>query len=408
MSLVRRLSRGAGIQAAGSREVVERLFGGMLEHDEERKLSVSGERALTLPAVFKAIRLFSEPAGAMPLIPYKRLANGSRERATSHPSWELLHNKPNPGQDAIPFWTLIFLNLASWGKAFIGKEFIGSQVVALHSLEPWRVWVERRGDGSLIFHENRIGGGSREWTQAELVYIQLFTINGYFALSPIALARETLELAMAMRRHGVNTFDEAAIPAGALQTDQEIRDPAVRDRMRKEWKERHQRKRDIAILDSGAKFQTITMPFDDAQFVELHGATRTDIADFFNLPASLLSGSTGDSLTYKNRQDDVQHFLTFTLQNPLSKVEQALSNDRDLFPQVNTYFCEFLRESLLQPNTAARSTYYRLALDPVTGWMNREEVRERENLPHEDNPPQPPADEQPATPDTPPSRKEDV
>jgi HK97 family phage portal protein len=344
---------------------------------------VSPDRALTLGAVYRAIRLFSETPGAFPLIPYKRLPDESRERATSHSSYELLHDRPNPGQDAVTFWTLFFNHLASWGKGFIGKEFVGNRVVALHILDPWRVRVERLADGSLLFHENRAGGGSRTWTQRDLLYVMLFTTNGYTGLSPIGLARETLKLGLAMRKHGVNTFDEAAVPAGALQTDQEIKDKDVRDRMRKEWKERHQGRRDIAILDAGAKFETYSMPFEDLQFVELAASNRTDIADFFNMPASLLGGKTGDSWTYGNRQDDMQQFLTFTLQNPLSKVEQALSNDRDLFPQVNTYFCEFLRDSLLQPNTQARATYYRLALDPNTGWMQRSEVRARENLPTE-------------------------
>jgi HK97 family phage portal protein len=408
VSFVGRVRRGAGLHAADSREVVERLFGGMLEADGGEPWRFSHERSLTLPAVFKAVRLFSEPSGAMPLFPYRRLEDGSRERATSHPSYQLLHDKPNPGQDAVAFWTLIFLHLATWGKAFVGKEFVGGRVTALHALEPWRVWIERRGDGSLIFHENQVGGGSREWTQAEVLYIPLFTLNGYFALSPIGLGRETMEMGAAMRRHGLTTFDESAIPAGAISTEQEIKDPDARERIRAEWKERHQRKRDIAILDAGAEFKTYTMPFDDMQFVELSGANRTDIADFFNIPASMLSGKTADSLTYGNRQDDVQQFLTFTLHNPLRKVEQALSNDRDLFPQVNTFFCEFERTSLLQPNTAARAAYYRLALDPKTGWMNRAEVRALENLPTEIYPPTTPAEEEPATPDTPPTRKEEV
>jgi len=384
VGLVGRLARGAGIQAnVGGGAVVERLFEGMYEEGDGFSGPISVEKSLTLPAVFKAIRLSSETPGSMPLIPYRRLEDGSSERATSHPSYSLLHDKPNPGQDAVQFWTLYFNHLASWGKAFIGKEFVGSRVVALHILDPWRVRIERRGDGSLLFHETRSTGGPKIWSQAELIYVPLFTIDGYTGLSPIGLARETLQLGLSMRRHGVNTFDEGAIPAGALQTDQEIKDPDVRDRMRKEWKERHQRKRDIAILDAGAKFETFTMPFEDVQFVELHASNRADVADFFNMPASLLGGKTGDSLTYGNRQDDMQAFLTFTLQNPLKKVEQALSNDRDLFPQANTFFCEFLRDGLLQPNAQQRATYYRLALDPKSGWMHRSEVRDKENLPTE-------------------------
>lgn len=400
MSFLGRVVRGAGVQAADSKEVVERLFGGMLEPSDSIG-PISPQRALTLGAVYRAIRLFSETPGALPFISYRRLPDGSRERATTHPAYELLHDRPNPGQNAVTFWTLFFNHLASWGKGFIGKEFVGNRVVALHILDPWRVRVERLSDGSLLFHENRVGGGTRTWSQRDLLYVMLFTVDGFTGLSPIGLARETLKFGMAMRKHGVNTFDEAAIPAGSLQTDQEIKDPDVRDRMRKEWKERHRGKRDIAILDAGAKFETYSIPFEDLQFVELAASNRADIADFFNMPPSLLGGKTGDSLTYGNRQDDMQSLLTFTLQNPMVKVEQAISNDRDLFPQVNTFFSEFLRDGLLQPNSQARATYYRLALDPKTGWMQRSEVRSRENLPTETDLPQPGPPAKPAPEDIP-------
>lgn len=383
MSLVGRVVRGAGLQAEalGSNVVVEQLFGGVEEADGARHVSV--ERAVGLPAVFRAIRLFSETCGAMPLITYRRGADDDRQRARQHPSYSLLHDQPNPSQDAVTFWTLIFNHMTSWGRVIIGKEMVGTRVVALHALRPDQVRIERLANGRLLFHEQR-SSGMRTWTDREVLYSMLFTLDGLNGLSPIGLARETLGLAIDMRKHGSKLFRDSAIPAGALSVEKEIRDPDVRSRMRAEWKARHQGKRDIAILDAGAKFQAITMPLDDAQFVELWGATRTDVADFFNMPASLLTGKTGDSLTYGNRESDMRQFLTFTLHNPLKKIETALSNDRDLFPQVNTFFSEFNREGLLQPDSQARGTYYRLALDPKFGWMRRDEVRSRENLPAED------------------------
>jgi HK97 family phage portal protein len=382
VSFVSRVVRGAGIQASGGREIVERLFEGMVD-DSSSKGPISVERSLTLGAVFKALRLFSETPGAMPLFPYRRDGDAS-ERATSHSAYGLLHDKPNPGEDAVPFWTAAFLHLGSWGKLFIGKEKVGNRVVGLHRLDPWRVSVDRLPNGGLLFKESRREGGTTTWSQQDVIYVPLFTLDGVNGLSPIGLARETVRLGLNMRDHGVRTFDESAIPAGSLNTKEVIKEKGVRDRMRKEFKERHQGKRDIAILDAGAEFKTYTLPFDDVQFVQLHASTKADVADYFNMPASLLGGKTADSMTYGNRQDDVQQFLTYTLHNPLRKVEQALSNDRDLFPQPNTFFAEFLREGLLQPTPVQKAAYYRQALDPKTGWMTRAEVRGKENLPREE------------------------
>lgn len=387
MGIAANLARGIGLKPrAQSSTVIEHLFEGMLQTDSESGEIVSVERSVGLPAVFKAIRLFSETAGALPLITYRRQAE-ERERDLDHPTYELLHEGPNSDLSAVEFWTALLAHFAGWGRIFIGKEFDGrGRVTALHPIEPKRVQVERLAGGALVFHESLDTGLMRTWSRQELIYVRLFTLDGVHGLSPIGLQRETIGLGLAMRKHGARFFRDAAIPAGALSVKEEIKDPKVRDRMREEWKARHLGRRDIAILDAGAEFKPITIPIKDAQFVELWGATKADIADVFNMPASLLGAPTGDSLTYGNRESDMQQFLTFTLHNPLRKVEQALTRDRDLFPRPNgqTHFCEFLREELLQPDSKARAAFYRLALDPKTGWMRREEVRRRENLPAED------------------------
>ena len=383
MSALGRALRGAGLRERSGEVMVEKLFDGMFEPSTESGEVVTIDKSLTLPAVFRAIRLISESGGALPLVTYRKSADGeSRDRAATHPAYGLLHDKPNPGMDAVEFWTMVLAHFAGWGKLFIGKEFAGNRVVALHAIHPKNVKVERRKDGSLIFRERRNGGLSEKvWSQGEVIYSRLFTLDGIDGISPIGMQRETMGLGLAMRKHGARFFNDSAIPSGALSVEQEIKDPDVRDRLRKEWKARHQGRRDIAILDAGAKFETISVPLKDAQYVELAGLGRADVADAFNMPASLLNGQTGDSLTYGNRADDVLQFLTFTLHNPLRKLEQALGNDRDLFPQTNTFFTEFLREDLLRPDSLSRARFYTLALNQNSGWMERDEVRQRENLP---------------------------
>lgn len=394
MSLAERIARGAGLEprASGMGMIVEKLFGGMLETESEAGEHVSVNKAIGLPAVFKAIRIISETAGALPFVTYEDRRDGERERAVDHPSYALLHEEPNLDMTAVEFWTLAMTQLQGWGRLFIGKEFDGrGRVSALHPVEPKSMTVERRIGGQLVFYESRANGRVREWSNGEMIYVRLFTLDGVNGLSPIGVQRETMGFALAMRKHGARFFRDAAIPAGALSVPDEIKDADVRKRMKAEWREAHQGKRDIALLDNGASFKTISVPLEDAQFVELWGASKADVADAFNMPPSLLGAAkTSDSLTYGNRESDMQVFLTFTLHNPLKKMEQALTRDRDIYPRPSgrrTHFCEVLREDLLRPDSKARATFYRLALDPKAGWMRRDEVRRRENLPREDRNP---------------------
>lgn len=386
MSLVKRIARGAGVPAgpetsaaSGGGIVLEKLFGGLVNEKTAAGVPAGVDNAMTLPPVFKAIRLISETMGALPLHTYRRESNNSRTRINDTQTGDLLLRRPNDNQTAVEFWTQAAAHLEGWGSIYIGKTYRGRQVTELHLLEPRLVSVERDSLGRRRYFENRVDG-RREWAAREIIHIRLFTIDGITGLSPIGLQRETIGLSLAMRKQAASLFADGAVPGGILKVKDEIKSKDVRDRLRKEWKDRHQGRRDIAVLDAGAEYQQVSISMADAQYIELIGASRTDIADMFNLPASLLSGNTGDSMTYGNRIGDRQAFMTFTLHNPLKKIEQALLTDRDLFPDRRDY-CEFLREDLMQPDPKGKADIYRLAGDPKFGWMNRDEIRARENLP---------------------------
>jgi phage portal protein BeeE len=60
------------------------------------------------------------------------------------------------------------------------------------------------------------------------------------------------------------------------------------------------------------------------------------------------------------------------------RIERAISNDTDLCPG-NAYVQADL-DGLLRADAATRSEIYTRAVDPITGWMRREEIRNLEEL----------------------------
>ncbi len=381
MSLAARLIRGAGVRAQG-RSISELSPGSLRGFDWGPTSSgelVSVDRALALPAVFAAIRMQAETMGAMPLLVYRK-SGSDRQRSNTHPAYRLLHEQPNETMTAVEFWTLFFSQLVGWGEAFIGKQFAAGQLASLWPIPPWEMTVERRA-GQLIYTHQPGTADPRRFSSQEIIHVRLFTKDGIRGVSPIAVARDAIGVGLAVQQHAGGFFRDAAVPSGALKVKQEIKDREVREALREEWEATHKGRNRIAILDAGAEFQPITIPMRDAQFVAVASLTVSDVARIYNMPASLLKGSTGDSLTYGNRESDAIQFLTFTLTNPLRKTEQALSNDADVFPKNLAFFCEFLVDHLLRADSATRAAFYTQALNPATGWMTRDEVRQRENLP---------------------------
>ena len=62
----------------------------------------------------------------------------------------------------------------------------------------------------------------------------------------------------------------------------------------------------------------------------------------------------------------------------LRRIELAVSNDGDLAFQ--RQYVRFEIDALLRPDSAGRAAFYTAALDPITGWMTRDEVRALEDL----------------------------
>jgi HK97 family phage portal protein len=92
----------------------------------------------------------------------------------------------------------------------------------------------------------------------------------------------------------------------------------------------------------------------------------------------MLGAPTSDSMTYSNVEQESLQFIRYSLTPWLRRIELALSNDRDLAFQ--RQYVRFETDALLRSDAKTRAEVYEKALDPITGWMTRDEVRRLEEL----------------------------
>src|SRR5262249_6655031 len=82
--------------------------------------------------------------------------------------------------------------------------------------------------------------------------------------------------------------------------------------------------------------------------------------------------------TYSNVEGQQLAFAIYSLRPWLITIEQAISADADICP--GGLYVEFLLDAVLRADSLSRAAVYEKALNPVTGWMRRDEVRRLENL----------------------------
>lgn len=342
--------------------------------------TVTPESALATADAYACVRALSDAAASLPLMAYRRTPAG-RERFDG-PVADLL-DRPAPAVTQANLVAQIVAHLNLYGNAYIGKFRNGAErVEQLACLHPARVTPELRG-GLPLYTVTGPKGERSTHGAADVVHVRGLSVDGLVGLSPVRQCRQALGLSSTLTEHAARFFQNDARPSGILKVEHGDAGDVMQD-LKARWEQGHAgmpNAHRVAILAGEVEFLPISMPADDAQFLEQRKLSATEIARIFRVPPWMIGADAGSSMTYSNVESQALAFVTYSLRPWLVLIEQALTADPDLFPP-GTY-AEFLLDALLRADSATRSEVYARALDPITGWLTRAEVRRLENLPAE-------------------------
>jgi HK97 family phage portal protein len=325
---------------------------------------VSPATAMQHSAVWACVDLIGSAISTLPLHAYRR------GELTPLPDLPPLLRQPSATMDTLDFLYAVLQSLLVHGNAYgliVDRAGAGLLPAQVELLDPNRVQVT--AESAVVY---RIDG--QEVDPASIWHVKAFTTAGnVVGLSPIAHARQAVGLGVAAERYAAKFFGESAIPSGVLTSDQDIK-PERADQLKARWRERHAGNRDIAVLGSGARFQAVTIPPEEAQFLETTRANVATIARYFRMQPEMIASESGGSLTYANVEQRALDFLTFTLRPWLVRLETALSA---LLSSTTTV--KFNAAALVRTDLLSRYQAHESAIR--SGWKLRSEVRELEDLP---------------------------
>jgi HK97 family phage portal protein len=168
-------------------------------------------------------------------------------------------------------------------------------------------------------------------------------------------------------------------PAGVLRLGSPEIHPSDEGRQRTlEGLTSEMRPHGLLVVTGDVQYETVARRLDDSQFVEQRRLAAHEIARVFRIPPHMIGAPSADSMTYSNVEQESIEFVRYSLTPWLRRIELALSGDRDLAFQ--RQFVKFEVDGLLRADAKTRAEVYRLALDPIQGWLSRDEVRRLEDL----------------------------
>jgi len=335
--------------------------------------AVTPQAAETLSTVSACVSAISETIGSLPLHLYKRTPEG-RERNTEHSLAKVLHDAPNERQSALEFREMMTASMLLRGNAYAriirGNDGQVKQLIPLH---PDRVRVLELDNGRLGF-EVGTNEKTEKLIQEDVFHLRHRSDDGIVGISPIARSKEVIELALAERNHGVDTFRNGAKLLGILKAPGRL-NPEQRKRVSDSWKQ--YKAGGTPVLDEGMDYSTVSMTLEDAEWIEARKLSVIEVCRMFRVPPVIVQSM--ESANYSNSVELARQFVTMTLKRHLVAWEQAIS--RQLLTEAGRriYFAEHGLEGLLRGDSKTRADFYHAAIGD--GWMTIDEVRQLENLP---------------------------
>ncbi len=344
---------------------------------------VTDRTALQHIAVYACVRVLSEAIAQLPLHVYKYNDKG-KERVLQHPLYFLLHDQPNPEMTSFVFRETLMSHLLIYGNAYAQIIRNGrGDVIGLYPLMPDKMKVDRDEKNRLIYIYSRYDEANPNLKEQgdiifyadEVLHIPGLGFDGLVGYSPIALAKNAIGISIACEDYGASFFGNNANPSGVLEHPGVIKNP---DKLRDAWHRAYggRNAHKVAVLEEGVKFTPISIPNNEAQFLETRKFQIEEIARMYRVPLHMISDL--DHATFSNVEHLSLDFVKYSLDPWIVRWEQSLQKALLSDSEKGRYFIKFNVDGLLRGDYASRMQGYSIGIQ--NGFLCPNDVRELEDM----------------------------
>ena len=304
MSLINRLKgawRGLSAASGGLSDLrhptawVQDTWGGMRT---TAGVAVTPSTSLTVGAYYRAIALVSASVAKMP-VRVVRVIGDRREVVDGHAIARLLSRRPNSETSAWDFTeTMTQWALAHGNALAIIDRDRNANPVDIWQRPPGEIRLMEDsalslGDEMRVYYEwNNLPGSGRNTIlmRDDVLHVKGMG-TGMWGYSVAQFMARTTGESIAQGEHAGAFFGNAARPGGILSHPGPLKAEA-RENLRKSFEALYQGSGNAyktMVLEEGAKWDPLTMPMEDAQFLEQRKFSVTEIARWFGIPPHKLA-----------------------------------------------------------------------------------------------------------------------
>ena len=378
--------------------IFSRLFGSRDKPQNEYRISgfpflfgrtTSGKNvneitAMQTTAVYACVRILAESIAGLPLHVYQYKGNG-KERVPSHPLYFLLHDAPNSEMTSFVFRETLMTHLLLWGNAYaqILRAKAG-RIIGLYPLLPNKMSVNRDDNGELFYiYTTNFGENPSlkksvniKLQKSEVLHITGLGFDGLIGYSPIAMAKNAIGMTLACEEYGSAFFANGARPSGILEHPSVLKDPS---KLRESWQSVYGGSGNtgkVVVLEEGLKYQQVSIPPEEAQFLETRKFQINEIARLYRVPPHMIGDL--EKATFSNIEEQSIEFVKYTLNPWVVRWEQSLCKSLLSESEKSRYFIKFNVDGLMRGDYESRMQGYATARQ--NGWLSANDIREMEDM----------------------------
>lgn len=302
---------------------------------------------------------------------------------TSHKNYWLLHAEPSQLYNAFEWKQAMTVLAAGHGNSYskiVRDKF--ANAIELRLLPTDCVDVKLTERGKLFYEYHNPKTGNIEIILSEnMIHFKNFSTDGLVGLSVVQVQKETLANSMAKTQQEGAFYTNGAKAAGILMTPGTMGIPErknLTESFEKATEGAKNRFKTI-ILEEGVKYQQLTIPQNDAQFIESKKFDQSEVCGWFRMPPHKIG--ILDNANYSNIESQDRSFAKDVAVPWAIRQQQEL--DRKLFFQGErgNYMTQYNLDDLIKGDIKTRYEVYGSAVQ--FGILKPTEPREAEGWPME-------------------------
>ena len=338
--------------------------------------AVNPSTAIQVSAVYACVRVIAETIASLPFHVYEATDDGSR-KAPEHPLYRLIHDEPNKEMSSFILRETLLSHLLLWGNTYCQIIRTGrDKIDSIYPLLPDKMEVDRDAGGLLTYTYTTNDGKRWRLDPRDVLHIPGLGFDGIMGYSPIALEKSAIGLGIAAEEYGSKFFSNGARPSGILTHPNTVKDPAA---LRASWNAAYGSSSNasrVAVLEEGMSFVPLSLPNNEAQFLETRKFQVSEICRIFRVPPHMIGDL--DRATFSNIEHQSIDFAVHTIRPWLVRIEQAINRALFSDKEKGRFYVQFNLDGLMRGDYKSRMEGYAIARQ--NGWMSANDIRELENM----------------------------